>query len=166
VAVVGERFTEEIFESQSESYFFVRCTNYHNHIGRIKNSSVITRVLPKTEDPTSVPSEEVEKFKLSFEISNAPDPSEGDIVLVRRGYLENLVGIVRYVDQDKCVVMFRLFTRRFDEPLPFNNLVVLGHINEILPQKGGQRNVYANKLRRGHDRHDAPETQAAQICTA
>jgi transcription antitermination factor NusG len=164
VAVVGERFDDHLFESQSESYFFVRCVNYQSHLPRIRNSSVITRVLPKTDAPDAVPAEEVETFRSSFDVNSAPDPSEGDIVLVRRGYLENLVGVVRDCTQERSIVVFRLFTRHFEEALPFNNLVVLGHVDDVLTQRRTPRNADKNKMRRGHDRLRTSKARSTPIC--
>jgi hypothetical protein len=129
VAVVGERFDDDVFESHAESYFFVRCSNYPCHVEKLKGSAVISRALPSTESPVPVTEEEVRGFKLSGAGEEAPPLREGDIVHVRRGYLENLVGIVCGPARDgRCCVGFRLFTRRFEEALPPSNLRLLGSV--------------------------------------
>jgi transcription antitermination factor NusG len=131
ISIIGERFDDRTYEMQSEGYFFVLCTNYHTYIPIIKRNIIITKVLPSTDKPEPVDSKEVSTFQNLSPIINKNKFDHGDLVKIRRGYLENLVGIVIGNRQDRYSVLFRLCTRKFIEHLPKSNMVFVGSIEQI-----------------------------------
>ena len=136
ICIIGERVTSESFEVQSESYFFVCCSNYSNHVKRIKKSTIISFVLPSIEDPDPVSDSEIAKFAHAVHIKKEERQLLyfGDVVKIKEGYLEGLHGVVlnRMKKKDKYEVYFSLFTRDFTEKLLRNNLVSSGSIFQHL----------------------------------
>ena len=131
VCIIGERVTAENFEVRSESYFFVKCKNYTDHVSRVKKSSIISFVLPSIDNPTEVPDNEVDSFikTVSDKHSDASELNFGDTVLVKEGYLEGLYGIVlRRKKSEQYEVYFSFYTREFSDVLMRSNLVWSGTI--------------------------------------
>jgi len=160
VAVVGERFDDDTYESQSEGYFFVRCTNYHRYVPTIKQSVIISKVLPKTEQPEPVSEEEVASFRVRVPFAGTKEHFDvGDVVRIRKGYLENLFGIVIDNDAERYSVVFKLYTRRFVENVSRNNMIFMGNVEKIANIEIEDKPVLRrprlakNKLHRGYDRN-------------
>jgi len=123
----GERMADDCFKIQSESYFFVKCSNYQNHTDEIKNSSVVSIVLPSVENPSPVAYSSISRFERTtkWRIKSKDDVSIGDLVRVKAGFLKNLFGIVvKKNGKNSYNVFFRLYTRQFVESLRQVNLEI------------------------------------------
>lgn len=124
LVILDNEFTDT-FDSLSENYIFVCCSNYDSHINRLKKSDLVSLVLPSFENPSIVHNDEVSKFiKSTEEDKNENKVELGSIVLVNNNYLENLFGVVKkiYSREEKCDVVFRLYTKTFTKKLSMNNL--------------------------------------------
>jgi len=138
ICVIGDKITEETFETHAESYFFVRCSNYHNHSQEVKRSSVITLVLPSTDNPDIVSNADIDLFKETSneKFRNDQKFMSGDIVRVKDGYLQNLTGIVLEENKDgSYAVFFRLYTRQFVEKIKDKNIVFVGRLFDYSSQR-------------------------------
>lgn len=135
VRLMGERISDTSYELFSESYIFVCCKNYQEHINDISRCNVISLVLPSINRPEEVDPSHIERFakRIDRVYGSHGELTVGDIVHVKGGYLENLYGIV--VDRrhnDRYDVFFRLYTRQIKECLYRTNLVSVGTLFNIL----------------------------------
>lgn len=124
VIILDNEHTDN-FDSLSENYIFVCCKNYNNYINKIKQSDLISLVLPSTENPSVVSDDEVSKFIETTETIEEKRAIEvGSIVKVRDGHLKNLYGVIKRVfkTKDACEVFFRLYTKTFLKKIPKSNL--------------------------------------------
>jgi len=131
IVVAGERLDDDIYETISENYFFVKCKNYRKHTVNIKRSASVIRVLPALDTPNIVPESEI--FSFIQALSGGFDrftPSFGDIVQVRGGWLEKLVGIILEIDEEQCAVWFKMYTKQMVEPVPTSNLFKVGILSD------------------------------------
>jgi len=129
--LIGQRVTDNNFEMQSESYFFVQCHDYQNHAHKVKNSSAISIVLPSVDAPIPVAIKDIENFaSTTAQLNSIPGRvSVGDMVKVKAGHLKNLYGIVLSgCQRDGYMVLFRLYSCQLVEKLRHSNLVVQGSI--------------------------------------
>lgn len=102
-------------EECDDSYAFVKCRDYFSHTEDIASCSAIKMVLASATNPSFLTDEEVQNFVGStIPVRTANEFRPGDAVMVRNGYLSNLVGIVtRIVRPERYVVLFSFHTRRF-----------------------------------------------------
>ena len=138
ICVIGDKITDETFETHAESYFFVRCSNYQNHSQDVKRSSVVTLVLPSTDNPDKVSDADINLFRNTSneKFRNDKKFMSGDIIRVKEGYLQNLTGIVLEENKDgSYAVFFRLYTRQFVEKIKSKNIVFVGRLYDYSSQR-------------------------------
>jgi len=113
------------------NYGFVKCSNYYDHVDKLKRSSLVTGVLPSYESPSLIDDSEIQTFRKSS-IKEKKKPStfkKGDIVQIRRGYLRNLTGVV--AEELVCKryrVIFQLFTKKFSSTLHASSMIFVGNL--------------------------------------
>ncbi len=101
-----------------EYYVFIRSEKFTTKHPMIAALQSITLVHCVGQKPYAFPESEVSKFFKDVKIGGERDTlTAGDIVLVRRGYLKNLHGIVKTYLGNKCKVFFWLHTRSFTETI-------------------------------------------------
>jgi hypothetical protein len=114
VRIVGEGSSED-----EDSYVLVKCRNYHDHSEALRASKRVSKVLESFDNPTFLSEKDVDGF---FEKPVKHDRKEferGDVVVVNRGYLSQLTGIVvSKKSRNRYGVFFRFHMRSFCEVIP------------------------------------------------
>lgn len=102
-----------------EYYLFVRCKDFHNHAEDIGKSLAVLRGIPSLTSPYLFSDEEVRQFSGSVDCPDEKVKLEyGDMVLVKKGYLKGLYGIIiGELKNGKRVVAFSFYMRKFKENL-------------------------------------------------
>jgi len=104
--------------STGEFYVFIDSTEFASKHPMIASLQAVSFVHCVNGSPYRFPESEVKKFFKDVEVGNMGDGfQDGDTVIVRRGYLKNLHGIVKSVEENKCKVFFSFHTRSFVETL-------------------------------------------------
>lgn len=113
-----------------DTYIFIKCRNYHDHIGGLIRAGVILTALPSTANPDFLSESDVNEFiqSMAAPVAKSGDFAKGDLVMVRDGYLTNLVGIILAEEKLQYKVCFRLHTRHFTEKLKAAELEYKGHV--------------------------------------
>jgi hypothetical protein len=88
-------------------------------------------VIPNKDSPHQFSHGEIQQFVASVSASSRGTQSSnfenGDVVLVKSGYLKGLYGIIR--DGKKCRVFFSFYTKQFDRKMPVTSLEVIGKVS-------------------------------------
>lgn len=135
VVIIADKLSEENYEMQLENYLFVKVRNYFTYIDKLRDNDMVFGVLDSYENPSFLTDEEVHKFKNSMQVkfSSVEQLQEGDIVTVKEGYLKNLKGvIIKRLANNKCKVMFKLYTKSFTKTMFRSNLVLENNISYVL----------------------------------
>ena len=118
--------------SSGEYYMFVHCDNYWDYAEAIGACHFITGVVPSRESPHHFSPKEIREFLLSAG-SKAKKSScvhSGDVVLIKRGYLRGLYGIItKELPNKKCKVFFSFYVRQFSESIPMASLEFIGKVS-------------------------------------
>jgi len=123
VVIVGDELSPDFFESTSENYVFVKCSNYFEHVDKLRRSKIVIGVLDDFDHPNFCDEGEVKRFARNVGTEER-EYLYGDLVCVREGYLKGLRGVViRMARVGFFVVFFRLYTKSFTEELSSSNLV-------------------------------------------
>lgn len=118
--------------SSGEYYIFAHCSNYWGHIDGLNRSRVVTGVIPSKESPHHFSNKEIDEFLASAGHKEVKLGSfdNGDVVLVKDGYLKGLYGIVTKVLKNKKVeVFFSFYVRQFSESLGVTSLEFIGKVS-------------------------------------
>lgn len=135
VVIIADKLSEENYEMQLENYLFVKVKNYFAYIDKLRDNEMVFGVLDTYENPSFLTDEEVHKFKNSMQIkfNSVEQLQEGDIITVKEGYLKNLKGvIIKRLANNKCKVMFKLYTKSFAKTMFRSNLVLENNISYVL----------------------------------
>ena len=118
--------------ASGEYYMFVHCNNYWDHAEAIGACHFITGVVPSREAPHHFSPKEIAEF-LSSAGRKAKKSScvhSGDVVLIKRGYLRGLYGIItKELTNKKCKVFFSFYVRQFSESLPMASMEFIGKVS-------------------------------------
>lgn len=119
--------TEQMLTS-GEYYVFARCASYHDHEDSISSSHHVSAVIPSISSPHRFSKREISEFSKSAGVERTQDDiSEGDVVLVKSGYLKGLYGIVRGKSSGKKFnIFFSFYTRSFVESIGLKSLEFIG----------------------------------------
>jgi transcription antitermination factor NusG len=122
--------SEHMATSTGEYYVFVRCHDYQSHIDSLKRNAAVVSVVPSFENPHLFTEKEVDTFAGSVSTSEKPEElREGDMVLVKDGYLKNLYGVVDGEPTGKkCRVVFSFHLRKFSVKLTVTSLQLVGNV--------------------------------------
>ena len=118
--------------SSGEYYMFVHCNNYWDHAESLGRCHFITGVVPSREAPHSFSSKEISEFlsSVGHKDKKAACIHNGDVVLIKRGYLKGLYGIViKELTNKKCKVFFSFYVRQFNELLPMASMEFIGKVS-------------------------------------
>lgn len=95
-----------------DRYAFLDCDNYQGYVSDLRALTSVVAVLPSYDSPEFVPESEVDSFRQQVKERESRKYVHGDIVIVKRGYLKGLTGVVmRPVICGIYKVAFRFFTR-------------------------------------------------------
>ena len=149
----------EQMASSGEYFLFVHCSRYQEHKENLNACHFITSVVPTRESPHNFSLKEIAEF-----FSSAGKKEEtgdclnnGDVVLVKSGYLKGLYGIVtKTLAHKKVKVFFSFYVRQFVETFGIPSLEYIGRVSgyefpaEIVgkPIVIGVHVVHHNKLHR------------------
>jgi hypothetical protein len=122
------------FDGSEETYAFVKCSDYHRHVTRLRHSPAIKTVLASFDSPCFVSESEVRDF---IESANPPVRSGefrvGDVVRVVNGCLANLAGlVVKEMGKNCYLVAFRFHIRRFRQRILAKDLTLVGNIFKMV----------------------------------
>ena len=124
-------WNEHMAES-GEYYLFVHCGNYWDHAEAIEKSHYVTGIVPSKESPHHFNRNEISEFLASVGHKEVKDEGfdNGDVVLVKTGYLKGLYGIViKSLTHKKCKVFFSLYVRQFSKSLCVTSLEYIGKVS-------------------------------------
>jgi hypothetical protein len=158
--LIGQKIACNDQMSASGEYFiFVHCRNYWNHIEAINKCHFITSVIPSRDSPYHFSTKEVNDFVSSAGHKESKESAfkNGDVVLVKDGYLKGLYGIViKELSCKKLKVFFSFYVRQFSTDLSVTVLEFIGKVSgyEIPDRVGkpviiGAHIVHHGKLHRG-----------------
>lgn len=120
---------DDQMEASGEYYTFVKCSDYHKHLDEVIASYAIVNTVLTYENPSFLSDAEVEEFVTSVTLTEVPRIfCMGDIVKVTEGEMAGLEGIVLEPSQNKCIVLFRLFTRKFTKKIFVTSLVYVDNV--------------------------------------
>jgi len=145
-----------------EYFIFVHCSNHWDHIESIRKCHFVTSVIPSRDNPHIFSVKEVNDFVSSAGHKESDDNifKNGDVVLVKDGYLKGLYGIVtREVSRKKLKVFFSFYVRQFSMDLSVTALEFIGKVSGYefpdcvgKPVIIGAHIVHHGKLHRGSSR--------------
>jgi len=118
--------------ASGEYYIFVNCDNYREHIEAINRCHFITSVVPDRESPHPFTPKEIVEFLTSAGLKEEPSGTleNGDVVLVKDGYLKGLYGVVtKEMPRKKFKVFFSFYVRQFTESLRVTSLEFIGKVS-------------------------------------
>lgn len=117
--------------ASGEYYLFVHCSDYWSHVEALGKCHFITGVVPRRESPHHFSVKEIAEF-LSSAGCKEDHPGtmdNGDVVLVKDGYLKGLYGIVtKPLPNKKYKVFFSFYVRQFSEALRVTSLEFIGKV--------------------------------------
>ena len=115
-----------------EYYLFVKCLDYWKHTEAIQKNHFVSCVIPSVETPHCFSSKEITSFLSSIGHKETEQATlqNGDVVLVKSGYLKGLYGIIiKMVTVKKYKVFFSFYIRQFYENLPVTELEFIGKVS-------------------------------------
>ena len=138
--------------STGEYYVFIRCKDYHSHLETLKRNAAIASVVPSFENPHLFTTKEIQVFAGSAATSDKPEElRDGDMVLVKEGYLKNLYGVVDGErDGKKHRVSFSFHLRKFSENLTVTSLQFVGNVFDRSRKPVPRQNSEVPKLDKHH----------------
>jgi hypothetical protein len=153
----------ESMSSSGEYFLFVNCNNYWEHTEALNRCHYITGVIPSRESPHHFSNKEILEFMNSagYKEENPVSLGNGDVVLVKDGYLKGLYGIItKNLPRKKAKVFFSFYVRQFFEVLSVTSLEFIGKVsgcefpsgNVDKPIVIGAHVVHHRKLHREQDR--------------
>lgn len=122
---------DQMIES-GEYYLFVNCNTYWDHVEALNRCHFVTGVVPSRESPHHFSAKEIAEFMSSAGHKETPKSTleNGDVVLVKEGYLKGLYGIVtKDMIGKKCKVFFSFYVRQFSEVLNVTALEFIGRVS-------------------------------------
>lgn len=115
-----------------EYYLFVKCADFWKHTEAIRKNHFISSVVPSVEQPHNFSSKEIVSFLSSIGQKEAEQQSleNGDMVLVKSGYLKGLYGVViKNISAKKYKILFSFYVRQFFESFPVAELEFIGKVS-------------------------------------
>lgn len=148
--------------ASGEYFIFVHCSNYRDHVESISKCHFITSIIPSRDNPHVFSAKEVNDFVSSAGHKESDDKifKNGDVVLVKDGYLRGLYGIVtKELSRKKLKIFFSFYVRQFSTDLSVTSLEFIGKVSGyefsegvIKPVIIGAHIVHHGKLHRGSSR--------------
>jgi len=118
--------------STGEYYLFVHCEKYWDHLEALTKCHFITGVVPTRDAPHHFSPKEISEFLSSAGKKEDKDGvlGNGDVVLVKDGYLKGLYGIVtKELPHKKVKVFFSFYVRQFFEDFRLASLEFIGKVS-------------------------------------
>ena len=122
----------EQMSASGEYFIFVNCSNYQEHKEALNGRHFITGVIPSREEPHHFSPKEISEFVTSASKKDRLSSclSNGDVVLVKSGYLKGLYGIViKELSSKKVKVFFSFYVRQFFESFGVTALEFIGKVS-------------------------------------
>ena len=120
---------DEQMEASGEYYSFIKCSDYFTHMEDAAASHAIASVVSSYEDPSYLTDAEVDEFVESVQVAESARVFVlGDIVKVTEGLTSGLNGIVVEPGEKECLVVFRIYTRRFVKKISVTSLEYLDNV--------------------------------------
>ena len=122
----------EQMSASGEYFLFVRCSNYQEHKDALNSCHFITGVVPSRNEPHHFSLKEISGFLTSAEKKTETGAClhNGDVVLVKTGYLKGLYGIVtKELTRKKVKVFFSFYVRQFCESFGVTSLEFVGSVS-------------------------------------
>ena len=153
----------EQISASGEYFLFVNCSNYQEHKEALNHCHFITGVIPSRDEPYHFSLKEISGFLVSSEktVETGACLNNGDVVLIKTGYLKGLYGIViKELTRKKVKVFFSFYVRQFFESFGVTSLEFIGRVsgfefpNETVgkPIVIGAHVVHHSKLHRSEGR--------------
>lgn len=117
--------------ASGEYYIFVHCGDFWKHVEALNKCHFITGVIPSKESPHHFSSKEISEFVSSTGQKDQPSNQfvNGDVVLIKSGYLKGLYGIViKELNRKKCKVFFSFYVKQFFEDFKVTDLEFIGKV--------------------------------------
>jgi hypothetical protein len=122
--ILGDRKAEFIIIDDAdllatgEFYVFINSSKFADKVPQVSALQSVTNIHSAGGKPFKFPENEVKKFQKNVKKGSSDNTiGIGDTVVVRRGYLKNLHGIVKHIIGNKCRVFFTIHTRTFTETI-------------------------------------------------
>jgi len=121
--VVGDWFSDDSVDLSFDSYTFVKCEDYFQHVRGVQGCRYVAGVLNSYHNPAFSTEKEVARFRRKIQGQASCYFRRGDMVEVREGYLKNLFGVVlgRY-GRMSYWVLFKFHTRCFVRVISTKNM--------------------------------------------
>lgn len=124
--------TDQMSDS-GEYYLFTHCGNYWDHKEALSRCHFITGVIPNRDAPHHFSDKEIAEFLSSAGKTDKATVGldNGDVVLVKEGYLKGLYGIItkEINSGKKFKVFFSFYVRQFSETLRVTSLEFIGKVS-------------------------------------
>jgi hypothetical protein len=118
--------------SSGEYYLFVHCVDYWTHTEAVNKCHFITGVIPTRDEPHHFSSKEIAEFLESagHKVQDDDNLVNGDVVLIKKGYLKGLYGIViKELARKKYKVFFSFYVKQFFEDFRVTDLEFIGKVS-------------------------------------
>lgn len=118
--------------ASGEYYLFVHCDKYFDHVEALNKCHFVTGVIPTRDSPHHFSAKEIAEFLGSAgkKEEQSGSMSNGDVVLVKDGYLKGLYGIVtKELPHKKVKVFFSFYVRQFSEAFRLASLEFIGKVS-------------------------------------
>lgn len=122
----------EQMSTSGEYFIFVKCLNYWSHISDLNRCHYVSGVIPKKDDPYKFSDKEINDFYVSADRKEYPkiDFVNGDVVLIKDGYLKGLYGVVvKQLSSKKYKIFFSFYVRQFFEIFVVTSLEKIGKVS-------------------------------------
>ena len=114
----------EVLSDNGDWYLFLKDPKWKEHYDELRKCSYVNYIICNGNEPYLFSNSEIKQFmggiKTKQEEHSELEP--GDAVKVKRGYLENLYGIVESVRKKRAKVFFAFYIRGFTESLKLSDL--------------------------------------------
>lgn len=115
-----------------EYYLFVRCYNYWSHSEAVLKNHFVTSVVPSHDNPHNFSPKEITSFLSSIGHKEQQNSQleNGDVVLIKNGYLKGLYGIVtKMLSAKKYRIFFSFYVRQFSENFSVTDIEFIGKVS-------------------------------------
>ena len=148
-----EVVNSEVLNDNGDWYLFINDVDWKEHISALKQCNFVVGLVCDGNSPYLFSDEEISAWiggieksresKCEFEI--------GDIVLVKKGFLSNLYGVIEKINGKRAKVFFSFYIRSFYEMIALEDLEFV-HKSNFRPSQGGchitmgVRSVFTNNI--------------------